>query len=379
MRLPYPVFSADSHVIEPEDLWITRMDERWRDLAPRVVALDDTDIWVVDRETRLAVVGIQDQAGLRFEDHSQISKKSRMDSLQHGEAGWTPSLYLEGLAEDGVGGALLYPSTAVQAYRCVGGPLLTALAKAYNDWILEFCSEAPERLKAVAMINVDDPAEAVAEMIRMTNRGASALMLPIFPEHPKTYDLDEFRPMWAVAAELELPVVFHLGTNQMARHKEPPLDLIVHATKDVHVQRSVGILVLSGLFAQFPTLRVGAIEFGASWAPPLMRQLDQLYRQHAKDLPRPLPDGEMPSDHFRRNVFLSFQDDRACIDMRHEIGVENLLWGNDFPHAESTYPRSHEFLSAHLDGIPHGEAAAIAGGNAVEMYDFGYSELMASR
>src|SRR5262249_2909463 len=139
MSLPYTVYSSDSHVIEPVDLWTSRMEPRWRDRAPRIEALEDTDIWVVGRDTRLAVVGIQDQAGFRFESPSRISKKSRMNALPRGEAGWTPQLYVRGLEEDGVAGAVLYPSTAVQAYRCVAGPLLAALARAYNDWIIEFC------------------------------------------------------------------------------------------------------------------------------------------------------------------------------------------------------------------------------------------------
>ncbi|HEU5107659.1 MAG TPA: amidohydrolase family protein [Micromonosporaceae bacterium] len=370
MRLPYPVYSSDSHVIEPADLWTTRMDARWRDLAPRVVALEDTDIWVVDRDIRLAVVGIQDQAGFRFEGPGKISKKARMDALRHGAAGWTPDLYMEGLAEDGVSGALLYPSTAVQAYRCVEGPLLAALARTYNDWIVEFCAADPQRLKAVAMITVDDPVDGVAEMHRMAGLGAAALMLPVFPKYPTTYDQPEYEPVWAAAADIGLPIVFHLGSNQRGRHGEPPLDLIVHATKDVHIQRSVGILVLSGLFGRYPRLRVGAIEFGASWAAPLMRRLDTLYARHHRLLDYRFPDGESPSDQFRRAVFLGFQDDRACIPIRHHLGVENLQWGNDFPHAESTYPRSHEFLAAHFAGVPDDEAAAIAGGNAIAMYGF---------
>jgi predicted TIM-barrel fold metal-dependent hydrolase len=346
------------------------MDAQWRDSAPRIVALEDTDIWVVGRDTRLAVVGIQDQAGFRFEDPSRISKKSRMDELPRGEAGWRPELYVGGLDEDGVVGALLYPSTAVQAYRCVAGPLLTALAKTYNDWIVEFCAAEPHRLKAVAMITVDDPAEGVAEMHRMAGKGAAALMLPVFPQYPKTFDQPEYEPVWAAAADIGLPIVFHLGSNQRGLHKEPPLDLVVHATKDIHVQRSVSILVLSGLFGRHPGLRVGAVEFGASWAVPIIRRLDLLYERHHKILPYRFSPGEKPSDHFRRNIFLSFQDDRPCIEMRHYLGVENLQWGNDYPHAESTFPRSHEFLAAHFAGIPAEEAAAIAGTNTARMYGF---------
>src|SRR6185436_10833758 len=127
VRLPFVVHSSDCHVVEPPDLWTPRIDKKWLGREPRIQHLEDTDIWVVDKDIRLAVVGIQDQAGFRFEDPSRITKKSRMNALPRGAAGWTPELYVRGLDEDGVAGAVLYPSTAVQAYRCIGGPLLDAL------------------------------------------------------------------------------------------------------------------------------------------------------------------------------------------------------------------------------------------------------------
>jgi predicted TIM-barrel fold metal-dependent hydrolase len=370
MRLPFTVYSSDCHIIEPADLWTARMDDKWRHLAPRIEHLDDTDIWVVDKDTRLAVVGIQDQAGFRFDDPNLITKKSRMEDLPRGEAGWTPALYLKGLETDGVSGGVLYPSTAVQAYRSIEGPLLAAVAATYNDWLKDFCSEDPNRLKMVAMIAVDDVEEGVREMQRSAKMGAAALLLPIFPAHPKSWDMPEFAPIWACAADLNLPVVFHLGTNQKAKFQEPPLDLIVHATKDVHVQRSIAILCLSGIFGKHPNLRVGAIEFGASWAGPMLARLDAMAERHREALPWRFPDGEKPSDHFRRNVFLSFQDDIACIAMRKHLGVQNLQWGNDYPHAESTFPRSQEFLAEHFASIPAEEAAAIAGLNTAKMYGF---------
>ncbi len=368
MRLPYKVYSSDSHVIEPADLWTRRMDEKWRAQAPRIQSLPDTDIWVVGESTRLSVVGIQEQAGVRYADPTQISKKSRLADSKLGDAGHVPELYLKGLDEDGVAGAVVYPSVAIQAFRCIEGPLLSAVTRTYNDWILEFCKHAPKRLRAAALIAVDEPALAIEEMRRVAKHGAAVLSLPVFPTFPKTYDREEYAQLWRVAEELGLPVVFHLGSNQHARVKEPPLDLVVHATKDLHVQRSLVTLILGGIFAKHPKLRVGAVEFGASWAVPLGERLDAEY--DPEDAPYRLPEGEKPSDHLKRNVFYSFQDDVIAIEARDVLGVQNLQWGNDYPHAESTYPRSHEILKAQLEGVPEAEAARIAGGNAVAMYGF---------
>lgn len=371
MKFDYPVYSSDVHIIEPPDLWTKRADAKWRDLTPRIVSLDDTDIWVIDKEARMAVVGIQDQAGYRFDDPTKITKKGRMDDLARGDAGWTPDLYCQGLEIDGVAGGVVYPSNLTQAFRCVAGELLQITAQVYNDYLItEFCGAEPKKLKAVAVIPVDDPAWAVKEMYRVAKLGAAALMPPVFPAFPKTYDMPEYEPVWAAAADIGLPVVFHLGTNQRGAHKEPPLDLIVHATKDIHIQRSLGVMVLSGLFVKYPQLQVVAAEFGASWAPGLMANLDRMYKKHPEELPMQFPAGELPSDHFRRNISLSFQDDEPAMAMREMLGIDKLQWGNDYPHAESTFPRSLEYLDRHLGHLPPDEARAIACDNSARMYGF---------
>jgi predicted TIM-barrel fold metal-dependent hydrolase len=371
VRLPFVVHSSDCHVVEPPDLWTPRIDKKWLGREPRIQHLEDTDIWVVDKDVRMAVVGIQDQAGFRFEDPTKISKKARMDDLARGNAGWEPLLYMKGMDEDGVYGAVIYPSEATQAFRVIRGELLDALSATYNDWMMdEFCMAAPERLKCVAMINVDDVDVAVKEMYRTAKKKTCAAhMLPVFPAHPKTYDMPEFDPIWAAAEEIGLPIVFHLGTNKKAFSHEPALDLVVHATKDIHIQRSLASIVMGGVFTRHPKAKCGAIEFGASWLAPLMLNCDRLMEEYEDELPK-YPDGEKPSDHFRRNVFASFQDDPAAIELRDIVGVENLQWGNDYPHAEATFPFSHKFLQSQLEGVPDEEAAMIAGGNTAKMYGF---------
>jgi predicted TIM-barrel fold metal-dependent hydrolase len=377
MRLPFTVHSSDHHVVEPPDLWTKRIDKKWRGQEPRVEHLDDTDIWVVDHDKRMAVVGIQDQAGARFDEDGKphanapqgISKKARMDDLMHGALGWTPDLYLEGMNQDGIVGALVYPSNTGQAFRCVDGDLLNAVAHTYNNWILdEFCAADPKRLRAVCALNPDNTEEAIRLSYDYAKRGAAALQLPVFPNFPGTYDEPKFAKLWAAFADIGLPVVMHLGANKRAFHHEPALDIVVHTTKDIHVQRSIATLVMGGIFTKHPNLQVQASEFGASWIAPLMANLDRLVKHHGKDLPIPFADGESPSDHIRRNVSLSFQDDTVSVNLREMIGVDNLMWGSDYPHAEATFPYSHEYLQRHLDGVPNEDAAKIAGGNAARMF-----------
>jgi predicted TIM-barrel fold metal-dependent hydrolase len=370
LALGFPVYSADSHVIEPPDLWTERIDAGFRHWAPRVVRSEETDLWVVGDGVRMAVVGIQAQAGRRYEtgpDRERITKQGFYRDI----GTLDPDRYVRDLDVDGVSGALLFPSNAHQAYRCVSGDLLAAIARAYNGWALEFCRAHPDRLKAVAMLDVGDVPAAAAELARAVAAGAPAGLIPVLPAPGRRYDQAGYDPLWRAAVDLGVPLVMHVGGNQAVLGREPTIDLIRHATKDVHVQASLATMVLSGVFARHPGLRVGAVEFGASWAAYLGQQLDRAYAVGRG--PRALPPGELPSDHLRRNVFLSFQEDRAAMLWRRVIGVRNLLWGNDYPHAESTFPRSIEILGRDLRGVAPDDASRIVGGNAARMFGFAHA------
>jgi predicted TIM-barrel fold metal-dependent hydrolase len=367
-RLPWPVHSTDCHVVEPPDLWTARIDKRFRDRAPRVATYEETDLWVVDDNKRMAVVGIQAQAGARFQGEGEgITKHAFYDDIPE----LTPSRFLSDMDKDGVGVSVIFGSNAHQAYRVVSGPLLSAIFRAFNDWILDWSSEGKGRLRPVTVLNIDDIDEGIAEMKRTVRLGASAVMIPILPLPGRRYDQPQYDVLWAAAADLGVPIIFHVGANQAVIGREPIIDLVRHGMKDLHVRASIATLILSGVFARHPTLRVGVVEFEASWAPYLMEQMDRVYTSGRARSSVRLPDGELPSDHHRRNIFINFQEDAACVRLRHAIGVENLCWGSDYPHAEATFPRSQEILKEQLVGVPPEEAQLIVGGNAARIFGFG--------
>jgi predicted TIM-barrel fold metal-dependent hydrolase len=371
-NLGFRIYSADSHVVEPPDLWTSSMQSAFRDRAPRVVRLADTEIWVVDN-VRMAVVGIQAQAGRRYTSGSLkggISKRGFYRDIPD----LCPDRYVCDLSADGVSGAVLFPSNAHQAYRCVTGDLLMAVARTYNDWVLTFCATHPAKLKAVAMLDIDDPRAATIEMERAVRASAVGALIPILPLAGRRYDQLAYDCLWSAAEELQVPLLMHVGANQAVLGREPTIDLIRHATKDLHVQASLATMILAGVFARHPRLRIGAFEFGASWAVYLMQQLDRVYTADWQWRRGSLPAGELPSDHFRRNVFLSFQEDRAAILWRHVVGIQNLLWGNDYPHAESTFPRSLEILNTDLRDVPKDDACRIVCENTAETFGFPTAE-----
>ena len=333
--LGYPVYSADSHVIEPPGLWTERIEAGFRHWAPRVVRGDETDLWVVGDDVRMAVVGIQAQAGRRYEtgpDRERITKQGFYREI--GEL--DPDRYVRDLDVDGVGGALLFPSNAHQAYRCVSGDLLAAIARAYNGWALEFCGAHPDRLKAVAMLDVGDVPAAAAELARAVAAGAPAGLIPVLPMPGPAVRPADVRPALA-GRRGSRRAAGHAcrrqpgGAGPRARHRPGPARHQGPARAGRRWPRwcspACSRATRACGSARSSSARAGRCTWGSNSTASYA----------AGRGPRTLPVGELPSDHLRRNVFLSFQD-RAAMLWRRVIGVENLLWGNDYPHAESTFP-----------------------------------------
>ena len=128
-------------------------------------------------------------------------------------------------------------------------------------------------------------------------------------------------------------------------------------------------MIYSGVFERHPKLQVGCVEHDLSWVPYFIDRLDYTYNQRTQDLtPYRFKEDMLPSDYFRRNVFLGFQEDSLGIRLRDLIGVDNLQWGSDYPHQESTFPRSREILEEVLADCTGEEKAKIVGGNAARVY-----------
>jgi predicted TIM-barrel fold metal-dependent hydrolase len=129
-------------------------------------------------------------------------------------------------------------------------------------------------------------------------------------------------------------------------------------------------MIFSGVFERYPDLKLAIVEFELAWVPHLLSSMDYTYRERHEEALYRFKDGMRPSDFFHRNVFLSFQEDAIGIRLRDIIGVDNMMWGSDYPHSESTFPQSRQILSQILAGVPEDECARIVGGNTARLYHF---------
>jgi predicted TIM-barrel fold metal-dependent hydrolase len=280
---------------------------------------------------------------------------------------------------DGVAGEVLYPSQGLFYFKVADSALMSAIFRAYNDWLADFCRTDPTRLKGIAMINLDDVGEATKELERAADRGFAGAMITEYPLEHRRYDQPEYEPFWAAAQALAMPLSLHTATRRQGKIRgagERTLrDATGRSTKAFYPATSLCDMIFSGVFERYPALRLAIVEFELAWAPHLLSTMDYTYRERHEEAFVRFKNDMRPSDFFHRNVFLSFQEDAIGIRLRDAIGVDNMMWGSDYPHSESTFPQSRKILAEILAGVPDEEQAKIAGGNTARLYGFDVARL----
>ena len=371
----YNLLSSGSHVMEPADLWQERIDGKFKERAPFLAHEEQFDQWYVDGDVKIGIIGASISAGQRFDDASKLVYEGRYEDVPLG--GYDPHAHVKDMDQDGVAGGVLYPTIGLQAYRIPDTGLCSAVWRAYNDWVADFCNAYPDRLKGVALINVDDVALGVSQLEHAAKLGLAGAMIPIRPLEHRYDHPDFYEPLWAAAQDLRMPLSLHTGTFRAragitAQQIEVQrADMVEFTSREYHVKIAAAAIIFSGAFDRYPDLRVGIVEFELSWVPHFLTSMDNAYSdREVGNLNRRFKGSALPSDFFHRNMFVSFQEDALGITLRHHIGVDNLLWGSDYPHSESTFPKSREIVAQILDGIPDDEAAKIAGGNTRRIYGF---------
>ncbi len=371
----YTVISSDSHVFEPPDLWTSRVEPKFRDRAPHVIhrSEDDTDWWVCEGMKGVSGGSGGSQAGKRFDAPETLTMADKMENVRPG--GYIPKEHLKDMELDGVEASIVYPSQGLLLYSVPDSELLSALCRAYNNWLADFCQPFPQRIKGIAMLNLDDVQDGVSELTRCAKMGLAGAMITVSPPPGRSYNSPEYEPLWAAAQDLAIPLSLHAATNR-STSQDPTLDLEAFdpafiTNMDHWVRMSLASIIFGGVFERYPKLQVGSIEQELSWVPHFLDRLDYTYTQRTPSTAwRKFKTDLLPSDYFHRNVFLSFQEDALGIRDRHLIGVDNLMWGSDYPHPECTFPRSRQVLEEVLAECTEEEKAKIAGGNAARVYHF---------
>ncbi len=381
LAFPWWLISSDSHIVEPPDLWRGR-EGGLGDRMPRVVSLHDGEWWYVDGRKTMSFLGIQ--TGRRFEGKpDELRTSGTFEQVR--PAAYDPLAYVAENEGDGVWGSVIYPSQGLVLFSVPVADVVRQAMQGYNDWIAEFCRAEPSRLKGIAMIDLDDVGAAVAELLRCRELGLAGALITVAPPRWQPYRSPIYEPFWAAAQDLDLPLSLHAATERgdirvgasaftLDVQAVPPS---VFVNKDHPIRQALAELIFSGVFERYPKLRVGSVEHELAWIPYFLDQMDYTYTQRpprGPDWQRFREQSALPSDYFRRNVFASFQEDHVAMRVRDHIGVNTLMWGSDYPHTESTFPRSRQILAQILRDVAADEAAAMVSRNCAGLYHFDLPE-----
>lgn len=374
------LISADSHVVEPPDLWQQRIDASFRPLAPRLVEDRGHHRWIVGEAVNLGSVGAPSQAGRRYEDMSGLSLAARMETVP--AAAYDPHARLEAMAQDGVDAEMVYSTIGTRIFTSsVEGPLMSACFRAMNNWTAEFVSVSPRKLAGAALINLEDSHDATQEIQRCAVLGLKAAAIPTYPRDDTPYRLPSYEPFWYAAESLDTPLSMHAGSERpgpgrfsfgdFAMPEQKSGDASFRSTYHYWAMRSVADLVFAGVFQRHPRLRLTVVEHDVGWVPHFIRRMDMTYSEHNYVTEIRFADNARPSDFIRRNVYFTFMEDPIFVSLLSFVGANRVMWGSDYPHRESTWPKSLEVLAKVLNGLPDKDQRLLTYTNAADLYGLG--------
>ena len=248
----------------------------------------------------------------------------------------------------------------------------TAAFRAFNDAALAFASHDPKRLLPVYIVPVVDPDEAVREVQRLAAAGARALMLPLYPADLGLphYSDRSYDKLWGAIQETGIPISQHVGANQalfdIMSYDPTPAKGVFQSLPPIFMAEVLAGWIVPGTLERFPRLKIVLVEAGLGWIPYFLERLDTMKRSHHWDHYEML--AEKPSDYFRRQMLVTFEEDRFGVEQRERIGVGNMMWATDYPHPDSTWPNSQKVLETHFRDVPVEEARLMIGGNAAKAY-----------
>jgi len=313
--------------------------------------------------------------------------------------GWNPDQRLRGLDQEGIAAEILHgghQGSVLPFYSVMNKPypadLRAAGARAYHRWLVDFVSGSGGRMLPVADPGpcVDLPS-TIAELEWCANNGFVSVSLPqntydetLPPVHDPYYE-----PIWSACEDLGLVLSVHAGWGspqgkfwEFAKQFEK---LVVGSTADdaeasklmmeglasaedsplaldMGPRRALWQVMLGGVFDRHPELTLVLTEVRADWVPSTLAILDERFDRGA-------PLRMRPSEYWQRNCFITPSSIHLCeVEMRHEIGLEQIIFGTDYPHPEGTWPQTRQWMHLAFEHVPEAELRQILADNAIRCY-----------
>ena len=361
-----PVVDADGHILEPRAAWKDLPDEYRPHIVTDVRGLDHV---IIGRDDIfVAKLGQMGQPG------TDVSAGSTEPvPLEEARAGaFDPIARLDDMDAETIDTAVLYPTIGLGCWGISDPAAAVAVARAYNDWLAAYCAAAPHRLRGAAMVPFQDPGAAVAELRRAhADLGFVAAFVRPNPCGGRAIVDPVYEPFWDAADELGVAIGVHEGFQpavpSLGSERAPRNILVLHATSHTLEQMfACAQLIANGVLERHPGLRVVFLEAGGGWVPYWLARLDHQVSSYGGYAP------EMkltPSEYFARQCWISFEIDEVTLPaLAPFVGDDRIVWGSDYPHADSTFPGAVAELRETIAPLPHGARTRILGANAAALY-----------
>lgn len=327
------IISADSHVLEPDDLWIKRLPSSTAEQLPPVS--------LTISEMRPGATDPRDR--------------------------------LEAMVRDGVSMEVLYPTRALTYFRVEDPTLQRHTFRIYNDWLAEYCGGTPGRLVGIPAISTYDVDKAIEELQRCSMLGLKGAMLWHVPPEGLSYSSDHYDRLWAAISETDEPVSLHILTGFSYSLGRVQGVERYRASVNLKLIDAVNVLfdfIFYGVFERFPRLKLVMVEFEVGWLPWVLQQWDYYVRRFKGINPPPI--GLLPSEYFDRQVYATFFNDPVgTSNFARGWGVKNCMWSSDFPHPNTTWPHSRETIARDLGRLDPVTRSRLVRGNVLTLYKLG--------
>ena len=391
-KLPWFI-SVDDHVIEPPDLFQTRLPAKFREKGPKIVRLPwkygggyrnqgispatsgpETDFWQVE-DIHVAVPMVEIAAGFPPEEVTHVP--IRFADIPPGCYQVKERLLAMDAAK--IERSLCFPNSmrfAGQLFLWLEDRELgLACVRAYNDFIVEeWAGESGGRLLPLCVIPLWDAGLAAEEIRRNAARGVRAVTFSELPSAlglPSIHDKDGYwHPLFRACEETGMVICMHIGSSSTLPAVSPDAPSAVRqATVNFNAQLSFTEWMLSGLLLRFPNLKLAFSESQIGWIPYVLERMDRIWSVGNAISKIDPAMTEPPSTYMEGRVWGCFFSDNFGILNRDAIGITQITLESDYPHQDSTWPHTYDYLSATLAGLPYEDAYKIARGNAIQMLD----------
>jgi predicted TIM-barrel fold metal-dependent hydrolase len=387
-----PIISVDDHVVEPPHLFLRWLPRKYREQGPKVVRMPwelgpgyrqpfrpatsglETDFWVAGNVVQV-LPKVQASAGFAPNDIGLTP--IGYDEMRPGC--YDPKARLADMDLINVERSLSFPNICRfcgQLFLWMDDKeLAMACVRAYNDWIVEeWAGDSGGRLLPVCLIPLWDPVEAATEVRRNAARGVRAVAFSELPTQlglPSIHDSEQhWLPFIEACNETSTVICIHVGSSSTIAMTSPDAPWAVAATSlSFNSQLALADWLFSGLLSRYPNIKLTFSESQIGWMPYVFERADRIWREGNEWTGIHPSIVEPPSTYAKDRIFGCFFEDNFGLASRDTIGVDQITFETDYPHQDTTWPTTTEYLERATAGLPEGDVRKILRGNAIRLFD----------